>query len=142
MGLLAKIGGFAARYAPMIPGPVGMAAGKIGQVVSRIGVKKAAVIVGAGAGFEAGGALARRAFGGGAPGGFPGGMPDVCTYGPDGHKYRLSKPRPASPGGRWVRCRARGTGLSGRDIRGAQKVARVVRAFGFKPKFAKRKGRR
>lgn len=35
--------------------------------------------------------------------------------------------------------RRRRAGLTAGDIRGAQKVARIVRAFGFKPKFAKRK---
>lgn len=33
-------------------------------------------------------------------------------------------------------------GLSASDIRGAQKVARLVHAFGFKPKVSKRKHRR
>jgi len=33
-------------------------------------------------------------------------------------------------------------GLSGADIRGAQRVARVVMSFGFKPKFKKRSKRR
>lgn len=142
MGLLAKIGGFISKVAPVLPIPGAGIIGKIGGVVSKIGVKKAAVIVGAGAGFEAGSALVRRGVGGGGggmAGGFAGGMPDVCAYGPDGHKYRLSKPRAASAGGRWVRCRPRGQGLSARDIRGAQKVARVVHAFGWKPKMAKRK---
>jgi len=38
--------------------------------------------------------------------------------------------------------RRRRRGLSGRDIEGAQRVARVVSTFGYKPKFKRRKGRR
>jgi hypothetical protein len=33
-------------------------------------------------------------------------------------------------------------GVTGRDIQGAQRVAALVHAFGFKPKIKRRKGRR
>jgi hypothetical protein len=33
-------------------------------------------------------------------------------------------------------------GVTGRDIQGAQRVAALVQAFGYKPKIKKRKGRR
>ena len=39
-------------------------------------------------------------------------------------------------------ARRRRRGLSGRDIEGAQRVARVVQAFGYKPKIQRRKKRR
>jgi len=38
--------------------------------------------------------------------------------------------------------RRRRRGLSGRDIEGAQRVARVVQAFGYKPKIQRRKTRK
>jgi hypothetical protein len=38
--------------------------------------------------------------------------------------------------------RRRRRGVSGRDIQGAQRVAALVQAFGYKPKIKKRKGRR
>jgi hypothetical protein len=38
--------------------------------------------------------------------------------------------------------RRRRAGLTARDIKGAQKVARVVQAFGYKPKLQHRKKRR
>ena len=38
--------------------------------------------------------------------------------------------------------RRRRAGLTARDIKGAQKVARVVQAFGYKPKMQHRKKRR
>jgi len=39
-------------------------------------------------------------------------------------------------------ARRRRRGLSGRDIEGAQRVARVVQAFGYKPKIKRTKRRR
>jgi hypothetical protein len=33
-------------------------------------------------------------------------------------------------------------GVTGRDIQGAQRVAALVHAFGFKPQIKRRKGRR
>jgi len=39
-------------------------------------------------------------------------------------------------------ARRRRRGLSGRDIEGAQRVARVVQTFGYKPKMQRRKKRR
>lgn len=45
--------------------------------------------------------------------------------------------------GMQVKCKSRrGRGLTGSDIRGAQKVARLVQAFGFRPKIKARKRRR
>jgi hypothetical protein len=38
--------------------------------------------------------------------------------------------------------RHRRRGVTGRDIQGAQRVAALVHAFGFKPKIKRRKGRR
>ncbi len=142
MGLLSKVGGLVSRIAPILPIPGAGIIGKLGGALSRIGLKTTAVAVGTGAAFGVGEYAVGRATGGG--GGFPAGMPGgrVCIIGPDGHKYAMSQPRPASPGGRWYRCRPRGRGLSARDIRGAQKVARVVRYFGFKPKLSHHRRRR
>lgn len=138
MGLLAKFGGLASFGASFIPGVGGLAA----KAITALTAHPLAAVGGAGAVGAAAGAGTALALTGGGGGGPPGMMRRVCVIGPDGHKYAMSKPRPASPGGRWYRCRPRGRGISARDIRGAQKVARVVHAFGWKPKMHKRKGRR
>lgn len=77
--------------------------------------KQAAGVVAAGAGFEVGSRLVSGR----------------------GKKPQMIDPRTGKPFKKHRRA-----GLSGRDIMGAQKVARVVSAFGYKPKFKKRKVRR
>jgi len=77
--------------------------------------KQAAGVVAAGAGFEVGSRIVSGR----------------------GRKPQLIDPRTGKPFKKHRR-----QGLSGRDIMGAQKVARVVSMFGYKPKFKKRKGKR
>lgn len=117
MGLLSKVAGLVTKIAPILPGPIGKGVGLLAKLGTKLpgGIKTAGGVVAAGAGFEAGSALVRRA----------------------GGRGQMIDPRTGKPFKKHRR-----TGLSGRDIKGAQKVARLVRAFGFKPKFAKRKGRR
>jgi len=149
MGLLAK---FTQKVAPvlgkfggLVP-VIGPQLQRAGQLLSKIG-PKAGAIIGGGAAFGLGEAAVTRALGPSMVGGPPGmqaggGGGGLCIIGPDGHKYKQSRPRPASPGGRWYRCRPRGRGLSARDIRGCQKVMRVVQHFGYKPKLKHRSKRR
>jgi len=132
MGLMAKlggrIGGLVSRLAPaaaFIPGVGPVASrvmaigGKALSVARRVpaGVVRAGAIGGGaiatGAAFEVGGRIARG-------------------------RQVLIDPRTGKPFKKHRRV-----GLSGRDILGAQKVARLVHAFGYKPKIKPRKrGRR
>jgi len=118
MGLLSKAIGLVQKIAPVIPGAGGIVAKGVGLLAKVPGLKVAKAGVGlaaGGAAFEAGGRLVRGR----------GAAPKI-------------DPRTGLPFPR----KKRRAGLSGRDILGAQKVARVVSAFGYKPKFKKRKGRR
>lgn len=116
MGLLSKVAGLVSKVAPILPGPVGKVVGLVAKLGSKVpgGLKTVGGAVATGAGLSAGAAIVSRR-----------------------GKQVMIDPRTGRPFKRHHR-----TGLSGRDILGAQKVARVVRAFGFKPKYAKKKGRR
>jgi hypothetical protein len=121
MGLLAKIlpklGGALQTFGGFVPG-VGPVLAKAGGLLAKIPGKKVAAVVGAGAGFELGG----RAVRGRAPARRGMGLIDPRT----GMAFRRPKRR----------------GLTANDIRGAQKVARLVKSFGYKPHLKVKKGRR
>lgn len=124
MGLLAKGFGLVQKFAPMIPGAGGLIAKGLAigsKVLARAPrvVKAGAGLAAGGAAFEAGGALVR----------------------PKARRGRVGAGDRYYNGQEFYR-RKRRAGLSGRDIQGAQKVARVVKAFGYKPKFQKRRHRR
>jgi hypothetical protein len=130
MGLLAKLvpklGGLAQKFGGFIPG-VGPVVSKVGGLLAKLPGKKIAAVVGAGAGFELGGRAVR-----GGPSGVLGGMARGGFMHP--HKGYSVAGREHWHGGRKKRA-----GLTANDIRGAQKVARIVTMFGFKPKLKKRK---
>lgn len=131
MGLFAKlssrVGGLVSKLAPaasFIPG-VGPVASRVmaigGKALSMAKRTPAGVVtagkyaggaVATGAAFEVGGRLARGR--------------GVAIDPRTGMPYR----------------KRRGQGLSARDIRGAQKVARIVQHFGYKPKIKPRKRHR
>lgn len=118
--LLAPVSKVVSRVAPFLPIPGAAAIGKGAQVLSGIltkAVKPAAKVVAVGAGFEVGSrAVASR--------------------------YGAPKVQPVDQYGRPIYRKRRGQGLSARDIRGCQKVARVVTHFGYKPKMHARRKRR
>jgi hypothetical protein len=122
MGLLAKflpkLGGLAQRFGGFIPG-VGPVVSKVGGLLAKLPGKKVAAVVGAGAGFELGGRAVRG----------PSGKPTMASRAAARSMY-------GEPG---TFRRRRRAGLTANDIRGAQKVARVVQSFGYKPKIKKRK---
>jgi hypothetical protein len=124
MGLLAKllpkVGRVAQQFGGFIPG-VGPVVSKVGGILAKLPGKKIAAVVGAGAGFELGGRAVRG------PSGVVGGAARARFQ-------QMIDPRTGRPF-----QKKRRAGLSGRDILGAQKVARVVQAFGYKPKMKKRK---
>lgn len=124
MGLLskfvAKAAPFAAKFGGFIPG-AGPIIQKAGMILSKIPGKKVAAVVGAGAGFELGGRAVRG------PSGMAGGAARARFQ-------QIIDPRTGRPFKRPKRH-----GLSASDIKGAQKVARLVRAFGYKPKIKPRK---
>ena len=117
MGFMAAIPilkSVAAKFAPQLAAGAKRIGGKL---LSKVTAKRAAGVVAAGAGFEVGGRLVR--------GGGQGAMRGLIDP-------RTGKPFP----------RRKRHGLSASDIRGAQKVARLVRAFGYKPKIKpRRRGR-
>lgn len=114
MGLLAKLAPLAAKFGGFIP-VVGPAVQKIGGILAKIPGRKVAAVVGAGAGFELGGRAVR------------------------GRGRMARGPMPVDPRTGRPFQRRRRAGLSASDIKGAQKVARLVRAFGYKPKIKPRK---
>jgi len=138
MGLLAKL---VQRVAPiglklggMIPGPVGMAAKALGPLAAKLG-RRAPAIVAAGGAFGVAETLGSRAVGGYRTTAARGAA--ITTIDDYGRKWRMGKD------GKWHPVKKHRAGLSGRDILGAQKVARLVHAFGYKPKIKPRKrGRR
>lgn len=103
------------------PKLMGKAGGALRSLLGGRAARVGAVAVGTGAAFEAGGRVVR--------GRRPGLQYDPQTG------QRIN-PRTGLP------FRKRRRGVTGADIRGAQRVARLVSAFGFKPKFARRKKRR
>ncbi len=140
--VLQKVAPLASKYGGLVPG-VGGIIQKVGTVASKIGVKKAGAVVAAGAGFELGG----RLIGGGggappAPMGMGGRFRDIGKPGGFAIDEWGRRVRWNARTGQWTVVKKHRAGLSGRDILGAQKVARVVKAFGYKPKIQKRKGRR
>lgn len=121
MGLWSKVAGIGLKVASFTPG-IGGVIGKVGGGLMKVGqlagkvpgvVRKGGAIAGAGAAFELGGRAVR------------------------GGRSVAIDPRTGKP----YRHR-RGQGLSARDIRGAQKVARIVQHFGYKPKIKPRKHKR
>jgi len=123
MGLLAKIvqkvAPVAAKFGGFIPG-IGPVVQKAGALLSKLPVKKVAGVVGAGAAF---------------------GAAEQYAAGRVGTRQQQASLRAQGfdKYGRPIK-RSRGRkGLTGRDILGAQKVARLVHAFGYKPKIKPRK---
>jgi hypothetical protein len=113
--LMRKVAPIGLKLMSMAPGPIGMA----GKVLSKIPMRKTAAVAAAGGVFGAAETIGSRGVGG----------------------YRTRMQVPIDPRtGRPYRKRSR-QGLSGRDIKGAQKVARLVQAFGFRPKIKPRKRR-